>query len=147
MARIDLERRRLLLAAAGAGALTMGLRAARAQTPRVPAVPPDRLPIPRRVLFGDPERSASGYITAIDVGGVELHGADIRTALDLRSHNLDIAYTDAGFTFTTYGYGHGVGLSQYGADFLARQGLTFDEILHTYYPGVTIKQIDIAAEV
>jgi len=88
-------------------------------------------------------RSSSGYVTELDVGGVELHGKDIRTLFDLRSHNMDIDYSaqSESFTFTVRGYGHGVGLSQYGADFLARQGYTFDEILRNYYTGVTLKKI------
>ena len=92
------------------------------------------------------QRSDSGYITYLEVGGVELHGKDIRTAFDLRSHNIDIEYDSSSgwFTFYVYGYGHGVGLSQYGADFLARQGYTFDEILHNYYTGVTLKEVSIA---
>ncbi|MDR2931774.1 MAG: stage II sporulation protein D [Oscillospiraceae bacterium] len=96
--------------------------------------------------FSDIVRSDSGYITEIDVGGVLLHGKDIRTLFGLRSHNMDIFYTDQGFSFAVYGHGHGVGLSQYGADFLARQGYTFDQILENYYSGVTLKQIMLNAD-
>jgi stage II sporulation protein D len=95
--------------------------------------------------FAQPERSQSGYILSIAIGGVEVPGKDVRTLFDLRSHNMDIAYTDAGFRFITYGYGHGVGLSQYGADFMARQGYTYDQILDHYYQGATLRRAAGAA--
>lgn len=92
--------------------------------------------------FGEPTRSASGYVTEIAVGDQTLHGKEIRQLFELRSHNFDIFYTDAGFTFVTYGYGHGVGLSQYGADFLARQGYTYDKILENYYDGAMLVAVN-----
>jgi stage II sporulation protein D len=108
---------------------------------------------PEMDLSGDPEtwfaqteRSQSGYILSIVVGGVDVPGKDLRTLFDLRSHNMDIAYTDAGFSFITYGHGHGVGLSQYGADFMARQGYTYDQILEHYYQGATLRRAAGAIE-
>jgi len=86
------------------------------------------------------ERSDSGYVTQIEVAGEILHGKDIREALGLRSHCLELDYAGNVFTFTVWGHGHGVGLSQYGADFMARQGSTFEEILQNYYSGVVIKK-------
>ncbi len=56
----------------------------------------------------------------------------------IKSWAFDLEYEDGVFTFTTYGYGHGVGMSQNGAYYLAQQGWTFDEILKYYYTGVTI---------
>lgn len=91
--------------------------------------------------FGPVEYSDSGYITRAEVGGVELHGKDLRRIFDLRSHNMVISPVAGGFSFTVYGYGHGVGLSQYGADFLARQGCTFDEILKTYYTDAALRRV------
>ena len=93
------------------------------------------------IWFSDIVRSDSGYITSIDVGGTELHGKDIRRLFGLRSHNIDIFHTGESFEFVAYGYGHGVGLSQYGADFLARQGYTFDEILDNYYSEISLKMV------
>ncbi|WRS26471.1 stage II sporulation protein D [Oscillospiraceae bacterium MB08-C2-2] len=92
--------------------------------------------------FSDIERSDSGYVTAVTIGGEQYHGKDLRTAFDLRSHNIDITYADGTFTFDVYGYGHGVGLSQYGADFLARQGYTFDKILEHYYADTVLMRIE-----
>jgi len=103
---------------------------------------------PELDFSGEPESwfyilnsSDSGYITEVDVAGKTLHGKDIRAALGLRSHSLEIDYTSEVFTFTAHGHGHGVGLSQYGADFMARQGYTFDEILENYYNGIAIRQV------
>lgn len=56
----------------------------------------------------------------------------------LRSSDFSIACDGSSFTFTVNGYGHGVGLSQYGADYMARQGATFDEILTHYYKGAQL---------
>lgn len=79
------------------------------------------------------ERSPSGYVLEIRVGDTKLRGLDFRTALDLRSSCMTISYGENGFVITTKGYGHGAGLSQYGADYMARQGSSYDEILAHYY--------------
>lgn len=84
------------------------------------------------------ELSDSGYAVQVQVGNLSVHGKDLRAALDLKSTHVDIDYGAQGFTFTTTGYGHGVGLSQYGADYMARQGMTFDEILLHYYSGAEL---------
>ena len=57
----------------------------------------------------------------------------------LKSASFEVSYSDGQFTFTTYGYGHGVGMSQNGANFLAKQGYTFEDILKFYYPGITVQ--------
>ena len=90
------------------------------------------------------ERSSSGYVTTIRVGGTRLRGLDVRRVLDLRSHHFEIEHDGETFTFTVRGYGHGVGLSQRGADFMARQGATFEEILANYYTGATLHRITFA---
>ena len=68
----------------------------------------------------------------------------VRAALDLRSASFAISYDSAEdlFTIHTQGYGHGVGLSQYGADYMARQGADFKEILTHYYTGVELAVLD-----
>lgn len=81
------------------------------------------------------ERSGSGYVTLVQVGDLALTGIELREALGLRSSDFALDYQGGNFTFTTLGYGHGVGLSQYGADYLARQGKGYQEILAHYYPG------------
>ena len=64
---------------------------------------------------------------------------EIREALSLRSACFTVKFAEDTFTFTVKGFGHGVGLSQYGADYMARQGADYKEILTHYYTGVTIE--------
>ena len=87
------------------------------------------------------EKSPSGYVTKVKVCNLELSGSELRNVLKLKSSNFSVEYNDGSFTFTTLGYGHGVGMSQYGADFLARQGKDYKEILHHYYTNVEIVNI------
>lgn len=92
--------------------------------------------------FGKTERTASGTVKSIEVCGADLSGAEIRSAFSLRSSNFEILYKDDEFTFTVYGYGHGVGMSQYGADYMAKQGSDFKEILLHYYSGCKVERLD-----
>ena len=71
----------------------------------------------------------------------EVTGADIREKLDLRSACFDVKFENDAFTFTVYGYGHGVGMSQYGANYMAQQGSSYEEILKHYYKGVEITKV------
>ena len=89
--------------------------------------------------IGQIEKNIGGYVLGVYVGGSELAAADVRTALNLRSCCFDISRNDEGVTVKTYGYGHMVGMSQYGADYMARQGSDYREILAHYYPGTIIK--------
>lgn len=89
-------------------------------------------------ISGSPTLSDSGTVTAITIGGLELTGKQVREALNLRSACFSVEYKDGSFLFTVRGYGHGVGMSQYGADYMARQGVLWEEILNHYYTGITI---------
>lgn len=85
-------------------------------------------------------RSPSGTVTEIRVGDKTLTGRQIRALFDLRSAVFTVEYRNGnGFTFTVHGYGHGVGMSQYGANCLAAEGKTYIEILQYYYKGVTVE--------
>ena len=88
--------------------------------------------------LGSPAVSASGTVTSLPVGGHSITGVQARQALGLRSACFTATYSDKLFRFTVHGYGHGVGMSQYGADYLARQGYSCEEILKYYYTGVTV---------
>jgi len=90
--------------------------------------------------FGAPERSTAGTVMAIAVGNKTLTGREVREALALRSANFTIAYNakEDIFEIKCLGYGHGVGMSQYGADFMARQGSDYREILEHYYTGCVV---------
>ncbi len=83
----------------------------------------------------------NGFVKSITVGGKAFTGQAVKTALSLRSNAFTVEYRNGQFFFTTVGYGHGVGLSQYGADYLARQGKSWEEIIRYYYAGVKIEKI------
>ena len=87
------------------------------------------------------ERSSAGYVTAIRVGNLTIHGNRLRNLLGLRSAAFELERTHSGYTFYVRGYGHGAGMSQAGADYLARQGQGFGEILTHYYTGAALTEI------
>lgn len=88
--------------------------------------------------FGTPEYTAAGYVAALPVCGQRITGTALRQALGLRSTCFTVRYESGAFCFTTKGYGHGVGLSQWGAKAMAEQGQNFADILAHYYPGTSL---------
>lgn len=88
--------------------------------------------------FGEAERDESGRVGAVEVCGTPLRGVEVRRIFSLRSACFTIDAQADGVTFRVTGYGHGVGMSQYGANELARQGKTWQEILTWYYAGITV---------
>lgn len=90
--------------------------------------------------FYDTERSAAGGVTALTVGGVRVKGSELRAALGLNSSNFSISPMENTVIITTVGYGHGVGMSQYGAEAMAQSGSGFAEILTHYYTGTEVKE-------
>ncbi len=80
-------------------------------------------------------RSEAGYVTAVQAGDRVLTGQQLRHLLGLRSAAFTVDYKSGLFTFEVLGYGHGVGLSQYGAQYMAQHGSGWREILSHYYPG------------
>lgn len=93
------------------------------------------------VWFTDITRSDAGGVMKCTVGGVILKGSAVRTLFGLRSTNFTVTCTKDMVTFETRGYGHGVGLSQYGSRTLANQGKNYKEILAWYYRGVSFGKI------
>ena len=101
-----------------------------------------------RQLFGNPSldfgsmtilsRTAGGNVNEIQVGETVLRGVEFRRMLGLRSADFSLSQRDNNIVITTRGNGHGVGMSQYGANGMAKQGKTFDYILHFYYQGIEI---------
>ncbi len=87
------------------------------------------------------EVSQGGKVVSVKVGGVILSGRDVRAALGLNSTDFKIDCIGDRVIITTQGYGHGVGMSQYGADGMANRGDSFEKILRHYYTGVEIKRI------
>lgn len=91
--------------------------------------------------IGDSLKSESGTVLKINICGKEFSGTDIRAAFSLRSAAFELSFdSDKGFIFSVKGYGHGVGMSQFGANYMAQQGSTFEEIILSYYRGVKITQ-------
>jgi len=80
----------------------------------------------------------AGSVETVKVGGVTVKGSTLRAALGLRSACFEWEAKDGALTFYVTGYGHGVGLSQYGANRMAQEGAGWREILTHYYSGVTI---------
>lgn len=97
-------------------------------------------------LSGDPAGwfqntvfNSAGGVETVELGGVTVRGSELRTIFGLRSTNFTISPGAQAITFSVTGYGHGVGMSQYGANALAREGKDYQEILGWYYTGVTIE--------
>ena len=88
--------------------------------------------------IGDIRRSEEGFVTELTVGGVKMRGNDLRTVLSLRSPAFTAEVSVDTLTFRVTGYGHGVGMSQYGANAMAREGKTCAEILTYYFTGTVI---------
>lgn len=87
---------------------------------------------------GEAKRTQAGAVKQISIGDQSYSGEEIQKAFELKSNNFTLEYNDGFFIFTVTGNGHGVGMSQYGADFMARQGSGYEEILKHYYTGVEI---------
>lgn len=90
--------------------------------------------------IGEAETSDSGTVLSITVGGKEFTGLEIREAMGLRSPCFTVKHEDGSFVFSVIGYGHGAGMSQYGADYMARQGSSWQEIIKYYYKGTEIEK-------
>ena len=90
--------------------------------------------------FGAPTLTPSGYVGTLPVCGQTVQGTALRKALGLRSACFTVAYQSGTFSFTTKGYGHGVGMSQWGAKALAEQGTDYRTILAHYYPGTELRE-------
>ncbi|MCL2531209.1 MAG: stage II sporulation protein D [Oscillospiraceae bacterium] len=88
--------------------------------------------------FGTPVLTHAGTVAQIPVGDAMLTGRQLRQALAQRSANFTMEFTDGEFHITTRGFGHGVGMSQTGADYMAQQGSTWREILAHYYQGTDL---------
>lgn len=87
------------------------------------------------------ETTSTGRVKTIKINGVTFNGRDVASKLGLRSNYFNIVQDGTKVTITTKGFGHGVGMSQYGALGMAKEGYTYDEILKHYYQGTEIKKI------
>lgn len=89
--------------------------------------------------FGEPQKTDTGRVKSIKVCGNELTGVQLADALTLNSANFVISLEGDTFTVEVRGRGHGVGMSQYGANYMAKEGKNYEEILLHYYQGCKIK--------
>lgn len=84
------------------------------------------------------EKSPSGTVLEVTIGDKKVKGNDLRQAFGLRSADFTVEFDGENFIFSTKGYGHGVGMSQYGANYMAEKGDKWREILEHYYNEVEI---------
>lgn len=89
------------------------------------------------------ERYENEYVKQITLGGKVFTGREVREKLGLRSSCFYFEEANGNIVIYTHGYGHGVGMSQYGANGMAKEGASYKEILKHYYTGVEIKKISV----
>ena len=94
------------------------------------SAPPER-------WLGETILDDSGRVASVELGGAVFTGVELRKLFSLRSTAFTLDY-DGDFVFTVTGFGHGVGMSQYGANVLAAEGESYREILAHYYPGTEL---------
>ncbi|MEK8131708.1 stage II sporulation protein D [Paenibacillus filicis] len=87
------------------------------------------------------ERSEGHRVKRLTVGGKSFTGREFREKLGLPSSQFQWSYSNGKWTFTTTGYGHGVGMSQWGANGMAKEGRTAEEIVKYYYTGVELDHV------
>ena len=86
------------------------------------------------------EKTQSGRIDTIVINNKSFKGTEVRTKLGLKSTDFEISILSSNIEITIKGYGHGVGMSQYGANTLANEGKTYEEILKHYYQNINIEK-------
>ena len=89
--------------------------------------------------LGSVRRNSAGGVASMVIGGTELTGGQLRALFGLRSTYIDLTVRGDELVFSVTGYGHGVGMSQYGANAMAKAGADYREILTWYYTGVTVE--------
>ena len=94
------------------------------------------------IVINKIKRSDTNHVETILINNKEFKGTEIRSLLGLRSTDFTIEI-DNDIKITTNGYGHGVGMSQYGANEMAKLGYTYDEILKYYYKNIEIEKINV----
>lgn len=92
--------------------------------------------------FGKTLYTKGGGVGELEIGGVRYDGTQLRSLLGLRSTIFSVETEGNIITFTTRGYGHRVGMSQYGAEAMAVAGGSYEDILSHYYPGTVLTKID-----
>lgn len=91
--------------------------------------------------LGQITRSNSSYVMSCEIGEEIFTGQKVRNAFGLRSACFTLKLKDGKFTFNVKGYGHGVGMSQFGANVMAKQGADYREIIVHYYKNTEILKV------
>lgn len=91
------------------------------------------------------ERTKSQRVSKLTIESQQFTGREIREKLELKSSDFTIEQNNEHLIFTTKGYGHGIGMSQYGANGMAKEGKTYQEIVEYYYQNVEISTMTEAA--
>ena len=94
-------------------------------------------------LFSEAIFSTSGRLLSVKLCGEEVSGSTLRKIFALRSSDISWERVEKGIRFIVTGYGHGVGMSQYGANNMAKQGADWREIVSHYYPGTDIVPVSV----
>lgn len=88
------------------------------------------------------KRSSTNRIISLSINGIEFTGKTLYDKLGLKSTDFSLKKDGNNIVVSTVGYGHGVGMSQYGAEGMAEEGYDYKDILKYYYTGTTIKKIE-----
>ena len=99
-------------------------------------VDPEKLPDSLKIQ----ERDSAGYVTKIQYGEITLNGEAVRAALGLPSACFYFSQLEGRVRITVKGLGHGLGMSQYGANEMAKEGKDYREILNYYYQDIRIEK-------
>ena len=89
----------------------------------------------------EPQRYDSGYVRSITIDNTTFSGRELREALQLKSSCFSVDVSGDTVTFTVAGFGHGVGMSQEGAQGMALEGYDYEDILKHYYTGIQIVDV------
>lgn len=90
------------------------------------------------------KRDSQEYVLEIRVGSLTVPGEEFRNNLELSSSNFTVQNLDGKIRFLCKGLGHGLGMSQYGGNELAKEGKTYEQIIFTYFPDVILKKIPLS---
>lgn len=90
--------------------------------------------------ISQPTLTEGGHVKSMVIGSAVISGTQMRTLFNLRSTKFSLSFEGENIVFHVTGYGHGVGMSQYGANAMAKEGKSYKEILSHYYPGTTLSE-------
>ncbi|CAM3696072.1 stage II sporulation protein D [Cohnella lubricantis] len=92
------------------------------------------------------DRTPGNQVKTLQVGSEKLSGVEVRDKLDLKSAAFELTATGRNVVITTYGSGHGVGMSQWGAEGMAKSGKTAEQIVQHYYTGIQVEEASKLAD-